>query len=64
MPTSASPNERTPLTFAYEAEAASLLPPHHKDPMDRMLIATAMMYNLVILTDDRSFASYDVRTLW
>ena len=28
-----------------------------------MLIATALMHNLVILTDDRIFASCGVRTL-
>lgn len=47
-----------------EAEAANLLPPHHKDPMDRMLIATALMHNLAILTDDLMFAPYGVKTLW
>jgi PIN domain nuclease of toxin-antitoxin system len=47
-----------------EAEAASQLPPHHKDPMDRMLIVTTLMHNLVILTDDGVFASYGVKTIW
>jgi PIN domain nuclease of toxin-antitoxin system len=47
-----------------EAEAANQLPPHHNDPMDRMLIATALMHNLVILTDDGAFAAYGVKTLW
>jgi len=47
-----------------EAEAANQLPPHHRDPMDRILIATALMHNLAILTDDRLFASYGVKTVW
>src|SRR6185312_10959326 len=47
-----------------EAEAANQLPLHHKDPMDRILIATALMHNLAILTDDRAFASYGVPTVW
>ncbi|HEY1932117.1 MAG TPA: type II toxin-antitoxin system VapC family toxin [Acetobacteraceae bacterium] len=47
-----------------ESEAANKLPLHHKDPMDRMLIATALMHNLAILTDDGSFASYGVATVW
>jgi PIN domain nuclease of toxin-antitoxin system len=55
----------TPQPFGWdEAEAANQLPPHHNDPMDRMLIATALMHNLAILTDDRAFASYGVPTLW
>ena len=47
-----------------EAEAASQLPQHHKDPMDRNLVATALMHNLAILTDDRLFAPYGVNTVW
>jgi PIN domain nuclease of toxin-antitoxin system len=47
-----------------EAEQANLLPPLHKDPMDRMLIATALRNNLAILTDDTVFAGYGVTTIW
>jgi PIN domain nuclease of toxin-antitoxin system len=47
-----------------EAEAANQLPPHHKDPMDRILIATALMHNLTIVTHDRIFPSYGVSTIW
>ncbi|HUB44049.1 MAG TPA: type II toxin-antitoxin system VapC family toxin [Acetobacteraceae bacterium] len=47
-----------------EAEAANQLPHHHRDPMDRILIATALMHNLAILTDDRLFAPYGVKTVW
>ena len=46
------------------AERANALPPHHADPMDRMLIATALMEGLTILTSDRTFAAYGVATLW
>ncbi len=52
-----------PLTWD-DAEAANLLPPHHKDPMDRMLIAQARLRGLTILTSDRIFSAYDVRVLW
>ncbi len=38
--------------------------PYHKDPMDRMLIATAFGNDLTIVTDDRPFAAYGVRTIW
>jgi PIN domain nuclease of toxin-antitoxin system len=34
------------------------LPLHHYDPFDRMLIATALVENLPILSADRAFAEY------
>lgn len=46
------------------AERANALPLHHADPMDRMLIATALAEDMTILTSDRSFAAYGVKTLW
>jgi PIN domain nuclease of toxin-antitoxin system len=36
------------------------LPPHHRDPFDRLLIAQAMCEGLTIVTADRAFAAYDV----
>ena len=47
-----------------EAEAANQLPHYHKDPMDPILIATALMHNLAVLTHDQLFAPYGVRTVW
>lgn len=46
------------------AERANALPHHHADPMDRMLIATALAGDMTILTSDRGFAAYGVKTLW
>jgi PIN domain nuclease of toxin-antitoxin system len=40
------------------------LPPHHRDPFDRILIAQAQIEGMTILTADRSFAKYDVKTIW
>jgi PIN domain nuclease of toxin-antitoxin system len=40
------------------------LPPHHRDPFDRILIAQAQTESLILLTADRSFAAYDVDILW
>jgi PIN domain nuclease of toxin-antitoxin system len=37
---------------------------HHKDPMDRMLIATALDRGLTIITEDEVFARYGVTTIW
>lgn len=43
---------------------AAALPPHHKDPFDRMLIAQAMTERLILATRDAKVAGYDVATLW
>lgn len=40
------------------------LPLHHRDPFDRMLVATAMADGLTIVTSDRTIPSYDVPVLW
>ena len=52
-----------PLTWA-DAERANLLPAIHQDPMDRMLVAQALNANLTIVTIDRLFEDYGVRTVW
>jgi PIN domain nuclease of toxin-antitoxin system len=39
------------------------LPPHHKDPFDRMLVAQAQVEGLTIVTRDPRIALYDVETL-
>jgi len=44
--------------------AAGALPPHHRDPFDRMLIAQARLENMVLLTADKVFAKYDVETMF
>jgi PIN domain nuclease of toxin-antitoxin system len=36
------------------------LPPHHRDPFDRLLIAQAQIEKLVLVTVDRQFERYDV----
>ena len=40
------------------------LPPHHKDPFDRMLAAQAIADGLVLLTVDAVFTHYPVSTFW
>jgi PIN domain nuclease of toxin-antitoxin system len=52
-----------PLTWE-GCERANGLPMHHKDPMDRMLIATALDRGLTIITEDEVFARYGVTTIW
>jgi len=45
------------------AIAAGTLPRHHGDPFDRMLVAQAMVENLVLVSNDREISRYDVRVL-
>jgi len=51
-----------PISFAHAIRAASL-PPHHRDPFDRMLVAQAQAEDLVLLSADRQLAAYEVDSL-
>jgi PIN domain nuclease of toxin-antitoxin system len=54
-----------PLSITHtHALAVSELPPHHSDPFDRLLIAQARVEEMTILTADRAFEPYRVKTLW
>ena len=37
------------------------LPPHHKDPFDRLLISQANVENLTIVTENPNFSKYQVK---
>lgn len=41
----------------------SALPPHHRDPFDRLLVAQAQRLGLPILTADPAIGRYDVEVL-
>ena len=43
-----------------DAKALGDLPCHHKDPFDRMLIASAAAHNLAIVTSDDVFRHYPI----
>lgn len=49
---------------AEAARAAALLPDHHRDPMDRFVIAQALAEGATVITNDRAFPAYGVPTLW
>jgi PIN domain nuclease of toxin-antitoxin system len=49
--------ESLPLTVAHTREVA-LLPWHHRDPFDRMLVAQARAERLKLLTVDKVTAAY------
>jgi len=42
----------------------TVLPLIHKDPFDRLLIATAQAEDLTIITVDESIHKYDVAWIW
>jgi PIN domain nuclease of toxin-antitoxin system len=45
------------------ALAVATLPPLHRDPFDRLLIAQAMLLDLTIVTADAAVVAYDVPTI-
>ena len=52
-----------PITIRH-GQAAGALPGPHRDPLDRMLIAQAMLDDLVLVSNERVFDAYGVRRLW
>jgi len=47
------------------AAAAGTFPWIHSDPFDRILVATALLHSLPIITADETIAKYPgIRTLW
>jgi len=42
----------------------SSLPLYHRDPFDRMLIATSIADNITIVTSDVNIQKYDVDWIW
>lgn len=46
------------------ALAVVALPPHHRDPFDRLLVAQAQIEELRLVSGDRWIARYDVERVW
>jgi PIN domain nuclease of toxin-antitoxin system len=42
----------------------SKLPDHHKDPFDRIIVATAIAENMTLITVDENIHKYDIALLW
>lgn len=54
----------TPLPVVHRhALHVATLPRHHRDPFDRLLISQAILEDLPVLTADRIFRRYGVRTI-
>ena len=52
-----------PVTAAHAWQVRDL-PPHHRDPFDRLLVAQALVEQLPVITSDPQFAKYGVTTRW
>ena len=52
-----------PITVAY-AERQAGLPPHHKDPFDRLMIAQALVDVISVISVDAAFDPYGVTRIW
>ena len=46
-----------------DALAVAQLPPHHRDPFDRLLVAQARLHGLTLVTADALIDRYDVRLI-
>ena len=55
--------EEMPVTVN-DAARAGALPGPIRDPFDRMLIAQALVHNLVLISNESLFGHYGVRRLW
>jgi PIN domain nuclease of toxin-antitoxin system len=46
------------------AAAVEHLPPHHRDPFDRMLLSQAQAEDAALVSSDEALRPYDVTLLW
>jgi len=44
--------------------AFAKLPPHHKDPFDRLLIAQTDIEEAILVSKDQIFTEYEVKLVW
>ena len=65
VPSQRSAHGIDPLPIDEEATLhLAKLPPLHRDPFDRILVAQALVGGLVLVTPDDAVRQYPVRTLW
>jgi PIN domain nuclease of toxin-antitoxin system len=55
--------DQVPVNFQIASHSGEL-PPHHKDPYDRLIVATALEYRMTIVTPDELIRKYGVECLW
>jgi PIN domain nuclease of toxin-antitoxin system len=54
--------QELPVSWRH-AQTCGALEPHHADPFDRMLVAQALLEDMVIVTRDRAIPRYGVRVI-
>ncbi len=55
---------QVPVNFQISGQSGEL-PAHHKDPYDRLIIATALEYRMTVVTPDRLIHQYtEIECLW
>ena len=58
-------SEFTALSITVDhAERVGVLPPHHADPFDRMLIAQALVEGATLVSHDERLKPYGVPIIW
>ena len=55
--------EILPISFEH-IQKLLVLPFHHRDPFDRLIIAQGLVEKFTIITKDSNFAAYKVKVLW
>ncbi len=55
--------ELLPVALAH-ATGVELLPLHHRDPFDRLLVAQALAENVAIVSNDPLLDAYPIKRLW
>jgi PIN domain nuclease of toxin-antitoxin system len=55
--------ELLPIT-ARHADRVGMLPMHHRDPFDRLLIAQAQVENFTLVTADECMDDYEIDVVW
>ncbi|MBL8165919.1 MAG: type II toxin-antitoxin system VapC family toxin [Anaerolineae bacterium] len=55
--------EILPITLRH-VYGLALMPDHHRDPFDRLIIAQAQIEGLTILSQDSEFTAYPVNVIW
>ena len=49
---------------ARHADLVAVLPLHHRDPFDRLLVAQATVEGLPLVTDDEALRRYEIEVVW
>lgn len=53
-----------PMELHHTFEVSRMMPLHHRDPFDRIIIAQAKLEDLELVSADAAFDAYPARRLW